>query len=171
MAYSINNPSLGYPDIGTVVEDDNGYVTTPALGTIVTATDPDLGTGEFIYLAGLASTVEGSVVVFNASDFSTKLAVANDIGPIATAMGATVASTKGWYQISGKGVAKVATGFADNANCYLTATAGTIDDAVVAGDYVFGMKGASAIDTPSTGLAYVEMQRPFVKDGLDDAVT
>ena len=56
--------------------------------------------------------------------------------------------------------------FADNANCYLTATAGKIDDAVVAGDYITGIKGASAIDTPSTGLAEVELQRPFVTDGL-----
>lgn len=166
MAYSINNPALGCPAIGAVVEDDNGYVDSPALGTIVTATDPDLGTGEFIYLAGVASTVEGSVVIFNASDYSTKLAEADDIGPVATALGATVASTKGWYQIGGKGVAKVAASFADNGNCYLTSTAGTIDDAVVAGDYITGMKGASAIDTPSTGLAYVEMQRPFVTDGL-----
>lgn len=171
MAYSINNPSLGYPAIGDVIEDANGYVEGPALGTIVTADDPTLGAGEFIYLAGLASTAEGSVVVYNASDYSTKLAVADDIGPIAIAVAATVANTKGWYQIGGKGVAKVAASFADNANCYLTATDGTIDDAVVAGDYIFGMKGASAIDTPSTGLAYVEMQRPFVKDGLDDAVT
>jgi len=141
------------------------------LGTIVRAKHPDYGAGEFIYLKGVASTVVGSVVVYNADDFSTTLAVADAIGPVATAMAATVANDYGWYQISGKGVAKVAAGFADNANCYLTSTAGTVDDAVVAGDYVFNMKGASAIDTPSTGLAEVEMSRPFVKNGLDDAAS
>jgi hypothetical protein len=81
-------------------------------------------------------------------------------------MSANVASQYGWYQISGKGVAKVLTGFADNAACYLTSTAGSIDDTLVAGDYITGMRGASAIGTPDTGLAEVELSRPWVSDGL-----
>jgi hypothetical protein len=170
MAFTPMTPSLGYPAIGAVVTS-GGYIDEPPLGTIITAVDPDYGAGEFIYLAGVASTARGSVVVYNAADYSTTLAQANAIGPIALAMGATVASTKGWYQIGGKGVARVLSGFADNANCYLTSTAGSVDDTVVAGDYVFGMKGASAIGTPATGLAEVELQRPFVKDGLDDATS
>ena len=68
----------------------------------------------------------------------------------------------------GKGVAKVLSGFADNADCYLTATDGSIDDTDVAGDYINRMKGASAIDTPSTGLAEVELARPSVSDGKDN---
>ena len=136
------------------------------LGTIITAVDKAtsaLGSGEFIYLQGVASTVVGSVVIYNADDYSTTLAAANGIGPVATAMSISVASTYAWYQISGKGSAKVLASFADNANCYLTSTAGSIDDAIVAGDYITGMKGASGI---ATGLADVEMQRPFVTDGL-----
>lgn len=166
MTFVPQTPSLSYPTIGDVILDSDLYIEGPPLGTIITAYDATYGSGEFIYLAGVASTVLGSVVVYNAGNFSTTLAVANDIGPIATAMAATVANTKGWYQISGKGVAKVLASFADNGNCYLTSTAGSIDDAVVAGDYITGMKGASAIDTPATGLAEVEMQRPFVTDGL-----
>jgi hypothetical protein len=79
------------------------------------------------------------------------------------AMSISVASTYAFFQISGKGSAKVLASFADNANCYLTSTAGSIDDAIVAGDYITGLKGASGI---SAGLADVEMQRPFVTDGL-----
>jgi hypothetical protein len=139
------------------------------LGEIIRAKHATYGVGEFIYLGGVASTARGTVVHYNADDWSTVRAVANGIGPIAIAMAAVVASKYGWFQISGKGVAKVAALFADNANCYLTATDGTIDDAVVAGDYIFGMKGASAIGTPDTGLAEVELSRPFTKDGLDDA--
>lgn len=166
MSYSNVEGRIGAQPIA-----DTSATKNHALGTIVRAKDPSLGEGEFIYLAGAASTVVGSVVVYNAADFSTTLASANAIGPVATAMSANLANYYGWYQIQGKGVAKVLTGFLDNANCYLTSTPGSIDDTIVAGDYVFGMKGASAIDTPSTGLAYVEMERPFVKDGLDDAVT
>ena len=145
---------------------DNSTTQAHKLGTKVRCSDPDYGVGEFIYMKGVASTVVGSVVTFNADDWSTALLAANAIGPVATAMSACVAGEYGWYQVTGKGVAKVLASFADNANCYATATAGSIDDAVVAGDLVKNMKGASAIDTPSTGLAEVEMQYPFMDDGL-----
>jgi hypothetical protein len=138
------------------------------LGMIALAQDEgsdNRGVGEFIYLTGLASTAVGEVVVYNASDWSTKLAVANDIGPVATAMSVCVASEYGWYQISGKGVALVAASFADNGDCYLTSTAGTLDDADVAGDLIARMKGASAI---AGGIADVEMHRPSVANGNDD---
>jgi len=125
----------------------------------------DRGVADFIYLKGLASTAIGEVVVFNADDWSTKLAVANDKGPVAVAMSANVASQFGWYQVTGKGSALVASGFADNGDCYLTSTAGTIDDADVAGDYVANMKGASGI---SGGLADVELNHPSVADGTDN---
>lgn len=137
------------------------------LGTVRKAYHPDYGEGEFIYLAGVASTVVGNAVVYSADDFSTTRVQANGIGPIALAMAATVASTWGWYQIFGKGVATVAASFADNAVVYLTSTAGVLDDAVVAGDRVKGMRGASAIDTPSTGLAEMELSYPYVDDVAD----
>lgn len=141
------------------------------LGTIIRAKDDDstdYGVGEFIYLLGVASTEVGSVVVYSQDDNSTALASANAIGPLAVSMSANVANQYGWYQISGKGAAKVKASFADNGDCYLTSTAGSVDDADVAGDYINGMKGASAIDTPSTGLAEVELSRPFCRNGLDD---
>lgn len=138
------------------------------LGTRMKAQDPTYGPGEFIYLKGVASTAIGSVVLFNLDDWSTSLATANDKGPIAVAMSANVADQYGWYQIYGKGVAKVLASFADNGDCYLTATAGSVDDADVAGDFIRGMKGASAIDTPSTGLAEVELAYPQVADGADN---
>lgn len=139
-----------------------------ALGTRVRAIDPTYGEGEFIYLAGVASTVVGSVVTYNPADHTTALLVANAIGPVAVAMSINVASQYGWYQVYGKAVGKVLAAFADNANCYGTATAGSIDDAVVAGDRVQNCKGASAIDTPSTGLAELEIWYPFVNDALAD---
>ena len=161
MAYVITENRLGQSLIGSV--DTAAAV---PVGTIVTATDPTYGAGEFIYLQGVASTAVGSWVTYNLDDGLTALLAANAIGPVAVAMGATVASTYGWYQISGKAVGKALASFADNANVYATATAGSIDDAVVAGDRVKLAKGASAVDTPSTGLAEFEISRPF----MDDAV-
>lgn len=163
MTFVFTDPVLGM----TPVDQTDTSAKVP-VGTVRSAVDPDYGPGEFIYLSGVASTVVGSVVTFNPDDFSTALAAANAVGPVAVSMSANGASQYGWYQIYGKGVAKVLTGFVDNADCYLTATAGSIDDADVAGDYIRGMKGASAIDTPSTGLAEVELWHPQVADGKDN---
>lgn len=138
------------------------------LGTILQASDPTYGAGEFIYLKGAANTAVGSWVAYNSDDGSTTLLAANAIGPVAVAMSANVASQYGWYQIGGKAVGKALTGFLDDANVYGTSTAGSVDDAVVAGDRVQGAKGASAVGTPSAGLAEFEIARPFVNDALAD---
>ena len=133
------------------------------LGTIVQAHDQDdsYGAGEFVYLAGVASTAVGSWVHYNMDDGSTALTVADAVGPVAVAMAATVASTYGWYQINGKAVGKALASYADEGAVYLTATAGSVDDAVVDGDLVHLAKGASAIDGPGTGLADFEIHRPY----------
>lgn len=141
------------------------------LGTRVRAIDTAstaYGEGEFIYLQGVASTVVGSFVTYAQGDSSTALLVANAIGPVATAMSICVAGEFGWYQIFGKAVGKGLASLADNANIYGTATAGSVDDAVVAGDRVQNAKTASALDTPSTGLVELEIYYPFVNDALAD---
>lgn len=147
------------------IEDTSTTAKLP-LGTIVRAIDPTYGAGEFIYLKGVASTAIGSWVTYDPDDFGTALLAANAIGPVAVAMSANVASQFGWYQISGKAIALVLAGFVDNANVYATATAGSIDDAVVAGDRVKNAKGASAIGTPSGSFAEMEIARPFMDDAL-----
>lgn len=132
--------------------------TVKAVDTATTA----YGKGEFIYLLGVTSTVVGSVVTFSRDDHQTALASANAVGEVATAMSINVGSSYGWYQVYGLGVAKGLASLADAKLCYLTATAGSIDDAVVAGDAIQAMKTNSALDTPSTGLALVQMSYPVV---------
>jgi hypothetical protein len=163
MAYTITETTIGVQPIAIDETTANQAV---ALGTIVQASDPTLGSGEFIYLKGLDSTVVGTWVTYNSSDNTTTLLAANAIGPVAIAMSPCVANEFGWYQISGKAVGLALAGFADNANVYATATAGSVDDAVNAGDRVKLAKGASAVGTPSAGLAYFEIHRPFMDDGL-----
>lgn len=119
---------------------------------------------EYIYLKGVASTVQYSGVSFDEVHV-TSLAVANAKGRVAIASAAVDATTKfGWYCVQGKFPAKVLALFADNGAVFLTSTAGSFDDADVAGDAVMGMVGRSAIDTPSTGLAYMELNYPMVQD-------
>lgn len=160
MAFTITENAIGWQRIA-----DTSTVQNHPLGTIVRATDPTYGAGEFIYLKGVASTAIGSWVTYNMDDGSTALLAANAIGPVGVAMSANVASQYGWYQISGKAVGKALASYADNGLVYATATAGSVDDAAVAGDRVKNALGASAIDTPSSGFAEFEINRPFMDDG------
>jgi hypothetical protein len=151
--------------------DEFSTVQNHPFGTIVRAKDAAAtayGEGEFIYMKGLASTAVGEWVTINMDDGTTALLAANAVGPVGLAMSANIlATTYGWYQISGKGVGLVAAGFADNADCYATATAGTVDDAVVAGDRVHNANGASAIGTPATGQAEIQLNRPHTDNIAD----
>jgi len=159
MAYTIVEPIAGSQQIA-----DLDTTKRHALGRIVVANDPTYGAGEFIYLKGLDTTAVGTWVTYNMDDGSTTLLAANAIGPVAVAMSANVTGSYGWYQIQGKAIGKALTGYLDNALVYATATAGSVDDAVVAGDRVKNALGASAVGTPSTGLAEFEIQRPFMDD-------
>lgn len=159
MAFSITSSRVGFQPI-----DVTDTVQKHPLGTIVAAADPVYGGGEFIYLKGVASTAIGSWVTYNNDDGSTALLAANAIGPVGVAMSANVASQYGWYQINGKAIGKALTGYVDNALVYATATAGSVDDAVVAGDRVKNAIGASAVDTPATGYAEFEINRPWMDD-------
>jgi hypothetical protein len=82
---------------------DNSTTQKYPLGYIIQATDPTWGTGEFIYLKGINSTIVGSVVTYHLSTFTTALAtsVVGVSNPVAVAMSASVTNEFGWYQISG----------------------------------------------------------------------
>jgi hypothetical protein len=134
------------------------------LGQTVKAHDfaaTDYGDGEFIYAIGVASTVVGSLALIDSGDYVTALGAAGNVGSFGTSMSINVASQYGWYQIAGRGVVKGLAALADVKVMYLTATAGSVDDAVVAGDDIHGMDSTSALDTPSTGLAEVTLNRPY----------
>ncbi len=159
MSFVVNDTVIGAQAIAAT-----STVQNHPLGIIRKATDPTYFAGEFIYLKGVASTVVGSWVTYNMDDGSTTLLAANAIGPVAVSMSINVASQYGWYQIHGKAVGLALTAYADNGLVYATSTAGSIDDAVVAGDRVKNALGASAVGTPSTGLAEFEIARPFMDD-------
>lgn len=155
MAYAFTDPKVGMQPIAAT-----STVQNHPIGTRVKAIDPTFGEGEFIYLKGLASTAVGEVVIYDTYANTTKRGVAGDRGMAAVAMSANVANQYGWYQIAGSAVVKVATAFAANANVYWTATAGTPDDAVVAGDKIDGIRSKTAIDTPTAGYAVCQLAYP-----------
>lgn len=111
MAFSFVEPQLGYlqvanVDSGITPPNQSTLIPSPpnTLGQIVRAFDPTYGEGEFILLKGVASTVVGSAVYYDATTFITTLlpTTANTARPVAWAMSANVAATTfGWYQIGG----------------------------------------------------------------------
>ena len=107
MAYGTSDPRIGSQAIATT-----DTVQNHPLGTIIRANDPTYGDGEFIYLLGVASTTVGSVVTYDAATYQTVLSAVGGNIPraVAISMSANVASSYGWYQISGQAVvAKTAT--------------------------------------------------------------
>lgn len=129
MAFKNISPTIGAQEIASTSTTKNH-----ALGTIIQARDDTLGVGEFIYLTGVASTVVGSIVCYD-DNFQTALDTSAAAGPpraLAVAMSANLASSYGWYQISGLAVATKsnAVSFADGAA--LAATGGLAVAAITA---------------------------------------
>lgn len=124
------------------------------LGTIVRATDPTYGGGEFIYLLGVASTVVGSLVYFNSTTFQTVLEPGSTDStgvPLAVAMSANVASQYGWYQITGNAVVKkAAVSFTPQVSVFVSATAGRVTSVSSAGEQIVGARSANLTTTTST---------------------
>lgn len=113
MAYTFDEPRLGMlqianTDAGFTPPNQSTVIPTPpaVLGTVARAFDPTYGEGEFICLLGVASTAVGSLVTYNATTYQTALcpSSANLAQPVAVAMSANLATTFGWYQISGSAV-------------------------------------------------------------------
>jgi hypothetical protein len=141
------------------------------LSTVDSAVQVALGTkafdgsgNQYVYLQGVASTVVGSVVTYDEAGLTT-LTVANAVGPIAVAMGITVANKYGWYLIDGSGSAYASTDVTDNGNVYLTATPGQVEDTLVAGDRVKGALFRAS--RTGAGLVAIQLFSPFVDDIAD----
>ena len=158
MAFHCTDPRLGVPmsiAYGAATDYPSGYL-EPQIGTIVGAYDPFYGYGEFIWAYGVTGLDAGEVASINPLTGAATLTVAATRGAIiGVAMVTNTSSTTGmWYQIAGAALAKVAASFAANAPVYSTATAGTVDDAVVAGSGITGAVSVSAIDySPGTKVA------------------
>ena len=142
------------------------------LGAIIRATDnatsSNLGSGEFIYLLGVASTVVGSLVTYSATTFQTTLSPTNatsDGYPLAVAMSANVASQYGWYQIEGNAVVKKTTVAATpGVPIFISATDGRMKVLASAGQQILGAQTANLTTVvTTTSTVVVTINRPFTQ--------
>jgi hypothetical protein len=177
MAYTIVSQDTGLPPIASVtpasaVSLTQGATTVyPAsaapkpeslLGKIVRAKDPTYGEGEFIFLKGVASTVIGDWVGYSPALATSVRAVANGNYPLAVAMAACNTTTKyGWYQIKGVAQANGLTSITHSSGfLWLTATAGSVDDASVIGDAIINARKTTTVHVVGTFLDTYVIDRP-----------
>jgi hypothetical protein len=161
MAFNWIDNRVGLTPVTTI--DDEAKC---PVGTRAKAYDSVRGPCEFIYLPGVASVVADDAVVYNET-YATTRTVAASRGPIAFFQAAIVADKFGWAQIAGLGIANSLAANAADVAQFVTATAGSIDDAVVAAQGIAGCVSQSAVDTPATGKIYVALSYPYVNGDLD----
>ena len=171
MAYSFVENRAGMLNIdqidsGVTMANGSSAVPTPpaTLGQVARAFDPTYGEGEFILLVGVASTVVGSLVSYNATTYQTALSAntANLAGPVAVAMSACTAGLFGWYQIGGLAVIKkTAVAVSPQVAVYQSATTGRIMPTAASGKQILGARAANlASVTSTTSTVIVSINRP-----------
>ena len=174
MAYSFTENRTGLlqianTDSGVTMANGTSAIPTPpaTLGMVCRAFDPTYGEGEFIMLLGVASTVVGSLVTYNATTYQTTLSAntANQATPVAVAMAANTAGLFGWYQIGGLAVVKK-TAVATNAQVavYQSATVGRIMATAASGKQVLGARSANLATVAATvSTVIVSINRPHLQ--------
>jgi len=174
MAYSFTENRAGLlqianTDSGVTMANGTSAIPTPpaTLGMVCRAFDPTYGEGEFILLVGVANTVVGSLVTYNATTYQTTLSAntANQATPVAVAMSACTAGLFGWYQIGGLAVVKK-TAVAVNAQVpvYQSATVGRVMPTAASGKQVLGARSANLATVASTvSTVVVSINRPHLQ--------
>jgi hypothetical protein len=143
------------------------------LGDVVKALDPVYGVGEFIYLKGVASTIVGSLVVWDGASAGTPTyqtalcpSTANLAQPVAISMTANVANQFGWYQISGAAVMATNGTLAAGPGPIYIGAAGNVTSTAAAGKQILNARNDTATGTPAANQAVVQIDRPFAQGAI-----
>ena len=176
MSYTFTTPMAGLmpianTDSGVTQPNASSATPTPPMypGMIVKATDPTYGEGEFILLLGVASTIVGSLVRYNAVSYQTVLVVNTAVQdvPVAVAMSANTGATWGWYQIGGTAaLAKTAVINLPNVPVFLSATAGKVKALASAGLQVVACRTQLVTTASAAGTVLVTINRPHLQSQI-----
>ena len=162
MTVFCNTSRLGIANLDTV--DTTARV---SVGTTIEGYDDVTGQeSEYQYVRFAATTTVGQAVTLNNTTkavLASSTTHANSGIAIGFAVGASYAADQyGWVQTGGKAKVKAAT-VAAAGKVQLTTTAGTVDDAAVAGAQLAGAVFETADGTPAAGFAYANINRPRVQ--------
>jgi hypothetical protein len=144
-------PGAGnHDDVHTTQQNDLGAVRTFSNGNT------------YIYLKGVTSCADGSVVVYQPGVWTAVLIATTVKGQVAIAQGAVDASTKyGWFLIVGSDTITVRTAVTSNTALFAGGVSGYVDVAAVKGDQVFGMHCRNAAGGDG-GSAQIQIDRATV---------
>jgi hypothetical protein len=156
---------IGVVDTGKVVADGTTKPSVP-LGTIVNGVDPTLGEGEFIFLAGAASVITGTLCTYAGTTFAAIRAttVANQARPVAISMQAATAGQWGWFQIAGTAVVAKRPNVAVNPTVAIgVGCTGKVGN-TAAGLEILGARSANTASVASTvATLTIVMNRPHLQ--------
>jgi hypothetical protein len=110
------------------------------------------------YLQGIAAVAEGVWVTYSAAQVA-KILTADDVGPVAIASAAVLASQFGWFMVDGDYTTASSDTVAAANGLFIDGTPGRVDDASVAGDFV---NGATARAADVANVLAVHISRPYV---------
>lgn len=149
------------PEAGLQPIDQTSTTQNHPIGHVVKAKDATYGEGEFVYLKGVASTIQGDVCYYDQYASTTARSGAGSRGPFGIAMSANVASQYGWYMVRGSILVNcLAADTTTVTGQFNTATAGSLDDAIVAGDKVDGLSVKTTVGTPAAGFCVAQLHYP-----------
>lgn len=162
MAYTPSAPELGTQPIAV-----SSSVQNHPPGYTVEAYDPTFGSGRFIYLEGVASTLVGSMVTYDQDNKTTTLApgTAHLAQPLACAMSANLANNWGWYQVGGAAVIKkTATKVSPGVQLFLSSTAGRVQATAASGKEILNCITVNTATVASaTSTIVANFQFPFAQ--------
>lgn len=116
----------------------------------------------YIYLKGVTSCADGSVVVYQPGTWTAVLVATGVKGSVAVAQAAIDASTKyGWFLHIGADTITVRSAVASNVALFAGGVSGYVDDVAVKGDQVISawVRNAAAADG---GSAQIQVDRAII---------
>ena len=156
--------------------DQSSSVQNHDLGTLLRARDPIYGEGEFIYLLGVIGTAIGTLIIWEGQStgvptYQTALAPGTPFlgQPLAVSMSVNAAAQYGWYQLGGQAVAQTNGTVAASSPVFLAGN-GQLTTIVLSGQQILDAISITASGVPSSGLAVVEIDRPFAQGETGSSV-
>lgn len=154
----------GFPLGSTSVPGSVDAAFRGCVNQVVAGTDSFGNYAEYVYLKGVASTIVGSVVVYDHTGLSALLTVnggAAGVGPVAVALAICDSAVKGaWYGIYGTFATDVVANTAAAAKLGRETTDGKVGDGFVGGDQIVG--AISRVATTAAAIAFCSFYRGFV---------
>jgi hypothetical protein len=115
----------------------------------------------YIYLKGVTSCADGSVVAYQPGVWTAILVATGVKGSVAIAQAAIDAATKfGWFLHIGADVITVRTACTSNTALFAGGVAGYVDVAAVKGDQIFNLMIRNAAG--AVGSAQIQIDRAFI---------